>query len=135
MPYALLVDADQPTRAEQRTMLERDGWDVDERDDADAALATMRSRRPDVVLIALHPPRLGGLHLLQEMLIDDHLRTIPRIVISGGADPVERQFALKLGAAAWLSSPVSEQRLLAATWDHHSDATQRADVVVVPPRR
>ena len=128
LPYALLVDDDPQVRLNHRATLELDGWRVDEVDDGGAALASMRTHRPDVVLLAWHPPRIGGLHLLQEMLVDDALRTIPRVVISGAADPVERRFALGLGAAAWLSSPVTPERLLAAAWDHHSDLTTADDV-------
>lgn len=123
LPYALLVDDDVALRTENRAVLERDGWEVDDVDECGAALASMRHRRPDVVLLMLQSPRVRALRLLQEMLIDDHLRSIPRVVISGGSDPVERRFALKLGGAAWLSSPVTPQRLLAAAWDHHSDQT------------
>lgn len=127
MPYALLVDDDTPVRSEHRMTLEHDGWDVDCADDCDAALDSMRWRRPDVVLLALHSARVRGLRLLQEMLVDDGLRPIPRVVVSGGSDPVERRFALGLGAAAWLSSPVTQPRLLAAAWDHHSDASATSD--------
>ena len=123
MPYALLVDDNTPIRAEHHATLEQDGWNVECADNCDAALERMRFRRPEVVLLALQPTRVRGLRLLQEMLVDDDLRSIPRVVISGGSDPVERRFALGLGAAAWLSSPVSPRRLLAAAWDHHSDAT------------
>lgn len=134
MPYALLVDDDTPARAEHRLTLEQDGWEVDDADECSAALETMRCRRPDVVLLALHSPRVRGLHLLQEMLIDDDLRPIPRVVISGTSDPVERRFALGLGAAAWLSAPVTPLRLLAAAWDHHSDASATDSEERVPPR-
>ncbi len=123
MPVVLLVDDNQPVRAAHRGILHSDGWEVTEVDGCEPALASMRDRRPDVVLLALHPFRVGGLHLLQEMLVDPELRSIPRVVISGGSDPVERRFALGLGAAAWLASPVTPHRLLAAAWDHHSDAS------------
>ena len=134
MPYALLVDDDRPIRAQHRATLRSDGWEVAEYDDAASALAAMRDRRPDVVLLALHPPRSDGLHLLQEMLTDAELRAIPRVVISGGADAVERALALGLGGAAWLASPVTPERLLAAAWDHRSDVDVSVDdVEPVPP--
>ena len=123
MPYALLVDDVSTAEVCHRAILERDGWQVDEAPDRAQALASMRQRRPDVVILGLRSPRLEGLQLLQEMLLDLHLRAVPRVVISDGADPVERRFALGLGAAAWLSSPVSPDRLLAAAWDHLSDVT------------
>jgi CheY-like chemotaxis protein len=135
LPYALLVDDNAAVRARHRATLELDGWDVEDADECDSALDCMRRKRPDVVLLALQSPRARGLHLLQEMLVDDELRGIPRVVISGGSDPVERRFALKLGAAAWLSSPVTPSRLLAAAWDHHSDAhSSDGHEETVPPR-
>ena len=135
MPYALLVDDDNQIRDAHRATLEGDGWDVDCADNCDTAVETMRWKRPDVVLLGLHSPRVRGLRLLQDMLVSEDLRPIPRVVISGGSDPVERRFALGLGAAAWLSSPVTPRRLLAAAWDHRSDASVASDREhPVPPR-
>lgn len=125
MPYALLVDVDGAVRAARRSILESDGWEVEEAIDATVALAAMRIRPPDVVLLGLFGDAAsGGIHLLQEMLLDPSLRLVPRVVISDGGSAVERRFALGLGAAAWLSSPVSPERLLAAAWDHRSDVTR-----------
>ncbi len=114
-------------------VLESDGWQVDEAADGETAVANMRVSPPDVVIISWHPPRMGGLHLLQTLLVDDDLRVVPRVVISSGDDPVERRFTLGLNAAAWLSAPVSERRLLAAVWDHHSDTTSVPDETTVGP--
>lgn len=135
MPYALLVDDDVEQRAARRRILEADGWEVADVDDPGVALAAMRVRRPDVVLLGLFDALLSspvasgaaGVHLLEEMLLDPHLRSVPRVVISSTGNPVERRFALGLGAAAWLSSPVTTERLLAAAWDHRSDATADDD--------
>ena len=132
LPYALLVDDLSTADPGHRAILEADGWQVDEVGEGSAALSSMRMRRPDVVILRLRSPRLEGLHLLQEMLLDLHLRAVPRVVISDGRDPVERRFALGLGAAAWLSSPVSPERLLAAAWDHLSDVPA-GDAHGVPP--
>ncbi len=136
LPYALLIDDDDARRAPRRQVLEKDGWEVGEVADALDALAWMRARRPDVVLLGLFADSGGGgggVHLLQEMLLDPHLRLVPRVVISDGGSPVERRFALGLGAAAWLSSPVSTERLLAAAWDHRSDTTVDGDRDVTRP--
>lgn len=128
MPYALLIDDEIERRAFHHRILLDGGWQVDDVGDVAVALAAMRVRVPDIVLLGLFeraPVRghaRGVIQLLEEMLLDPWLRAVPRIVISAGERPVERSFALGLGAAAWLSAPVSPRRLLAAAWDHLSDS-------------
>lgn len=134
MPYALLVDDEIDRRASRRQILLEGGWQVDDVGDVAIALAAMRVRTPDVVLLGLferapaHAVRRGVVRLLEEMLFDPLLRSVPRVVISEGDRPVERSIALGLGAAAWLSAPVTPGRLLAAAWDHLSDSPRVTDV-------
>lgn len=123
MPYALLIDDDTDALATRRAVLAGDGWDVEIASPGHVALASMRVRRPDVVLLGSFGEGGQGMAILQDMLLDPLLRTVPRVVISASDSAVARRFALGLGAAAWLSSPVTSDRLLAAAWDHHSDET------------
>lgn len=122
VPRALLIEPDGQLRGQFRATLELDGWDVAEAACTHGGLQSMQYLRPEVVVLVLARPAVDGFQLLQTMMRDRRLRDVHRVVISDGGDPVERRFALGLGAAAWLAKPVSPQRLLAAAWDHRSDA-------------
>lgn len=124
-PRVLLIEPDRALREQFRATLELDGWEVAEASCTHAGLQSMQYFVPEVVILTLTRPSVDGFHLLQTMMRDHRLRDVHRVVVSDGGDPVERRFALGLGAAAWLAKPVSPRRLLAAAWDHRSD-TQAA---------
>ncbi len=57
---------------------------------------------PQLVLIDLHMPRLGGIGALQAMRMRDRLRTVPTIVFSSSDQPHHVDQAYASGANAYL---------------------------------
>jgi CheY-like chemotaxis protein len=62
----------------------------------------MRSGKPDLILLDIVMPRLGGIEVLEEMQKEPDLKKIPVIVISNSGQPVELDKAQRLGAKDWL---------------------------------
>jgi CheY-like chemotaxis protein len=62
----------------------------------------MRQNNPDIVLLDIIMPKMGGFEVLEEKAKDDLLRNIPVIIISNSGQPVELDRAKKLGAKDWL---------------------------------
>ena len=58
--------------------------------------------KPDLVLLDIVMPVMGGFEVMEEMLKDESLKNIPVIVISNSGQPVELDRAKKLGAKDWL---------------------------------
>ena len=65
-------------------------------------LREMKRNKPDVVLLDIVMPKMGGLEVLEEMQQDKELKKIPVIVISNSGQPVELDRAQSLGARDWL---------------------------------
>jgi DNA-binding NarL/FixJ family response regulator len=76
------------------------------------ALALARAERPDLVILDLNLPGLGGLELIRRLMQEEKP---PRILVfSMHAEPLYAVRALEAGATGYLSKNVSPDELLAA---------------------
>ena len=75
-------------------------------------LELAREHNPDLILLDLHLPDLGGGDVLAELRGDESTRDIPVVILS--ADATERVPGplLDAGASAYLTKPISVQELL-----------------------
>ena len=78
----LVVDDEQMTRDSLRIVLEQAGWQVEEADSGQAALARLNEVRPSAVLLDLIMPETDGFEVLETMRHHDEWRNIPVIVIT-----------------------------------------------------
>jgi len=76
------------------------------------ALQHLRQERPDLVLLDLNLPGMGGLELLRRMLLEDPSGRI--LVLSMHAEPLYAARAIELGARGYLSKNASAEELLTA---------------------
>jgi DNA-binding NarL/FixJ family response regulator len=76
------------------------------------ALLLLRRERPDLVLLDLNLPGIGGLELLRRMLLEDASARI--LVLSMHAEPLYATRAMELGARGYLSKNTSADELLTA---------------------
>ena len=76
------------------------------------ALLMLRRDRPDLVLLDLNLPGIGGLELLRRMLLEDKAARI--LVLSMHAEPLYAARAMELGARGYLSKNTSADELLTA---------------------
>ena len=66
------------------------------------ALKSLQSNVPDLVLLDIVMPKMGGFELLEKMKSDSTLKEVPTIIISNSGQPVEIEKAKKLGVQDWL---------------------------------
>jgi len=62
----------------------------------------MKEISPDLILLDIIMPKMGGLEVMEEMQKDPDLKKINVIVVSNSGQPVELDRAQKLGAKDWL---------------------------------
>ena len=65
-------------------------------------LKAMREEKPDIILLDIIMPKMGGFEVMEEMGKDPALKEIPIIIISNSGQPVELDKAKELGAKDWL---------------------------------
>ncbi len=78
------------------------GFDVDLAMDGREGMKRMRENLPDLVLLDIVMPKMGGFEVIKEMKEDPLLAKIPVIIISNSGQPLELDKAKKMGVADWL---------------------------------
>jgi DNA-binding response OmpR family regulator len=110
----LVVDDDQRVRTVVCWQLEADGYAVAEAADGAAALASIERDRPDLVVLDLTLPGVGGLDVLRRVREADGAGPpLPVIVLSGRSGETDRIIGLDLGADDYLVKPFSPGELAA----------------------
>ena len=109
----LVVDDDPRFRTYVRTVLEDCGYDVTDVGDGVSALAAVRTRRPDAVLLDVCMPRLSGYEVCRA-LREEHGPDLPVMFVSGErTESFDRVAGLMIGADDYLAKPFAADELLA----------------------
>jgi DNA-binding NarL/FixJ family response regulator len=109
----LLIDDHAVVRAGLRRLLEtRAGTEILEAADAREALALLRAQRPDLVLLDLNLPGMGGLELLRRLLAEEPALRV--LVLSMHTEPLYAARALQQGASGYVSKNAAPEELLTA---------------------
>ncbi len=80
----------------------QEGYDVRVAVNGEEGLKAMREEKPDIVLLDIIMPKMGGFEVMEEMGKDPVLKEIPIVIISNSGQPVELDKAKELGAKDWL---------------------------------
>jgi PAS domain S-box-containing protein len=70
------------------------------------ALELLFASPPDLLVLDLHLPDIGGEEVLRRLRADRRTSTLPVVVLTADAAPHVRQHLMALGASAFLSKPV-----------------------------
>ncbi len=111
-PLIMMID-DEPTTTEVLQMfLESSGYrNFLVSNDSREALALMSRQHPDVVLLDLMMPEIGGFDILTAMRDSETLRHTPVIMLTSSVDAETKLTALQIGATDFLGKPVDPSEL------------------------
>jgi excisionase family DNA binding protein len=104
-PSILLVDDDERMRELVRTELEREGYDVQEAASADEGLASIETRKPELVLLDVMMPHVDGWEMLRRIQERYGAGAIPVLMFSGQVDEKARRQAASSGARGFIGKP------------------------------
>ena len=107
----LLVDDDAGLRSLLRTTFELVDIEVDEAEDATAALVAVRSRRPDAIVLDVRMPGMSGLELCRLLKGDPDTASIAVVLLTGSNGGTQLD-AEETGADALVRKPFSPLELL-----------------------
>lgn len=79
----------------------------------DAALAAIRTQKPDAAILDIIMPGMDGLDVLSALKADAATAGIPVIMLTARGQTLTRQQAEESGASAFLTKPFSPTELLA----------------------
>ena len=103
----LVSDDEADIRMMLRYALERVGFEVHETDNGDETFRAAVERHPTVITTDILEPRVSGLEALAMLKADASTSDIPVVVVTCMHDPVHRNKATALGAADYVTKPMS----------------------------
>lgn len=106
----LVIDDEPQIRRILRTSLISAGYEVEDARTGEEGLEKLRAFRPDLVLLDVNMPGMGGLAACRAIRADTHIAIIMLTVRNSEADKVE---ALDAGADDFITKPFSTPELLA----------------------
>jgi two-component system, NtrC family, response regulator AtoC len=112
MRRVLVVDDEENIRLVLRTLLKKHGYEVELADSGEAALASLDSFDPDVILTDVRMPRMGGLDLIGALKAKQHPATVIVMSAYGNVDLAIE--AMKAGAYDYVSKPFKPDEIVLA---------------------
>jgi DNA-binding response OmpR family regulator len=107
----LVVDDEPNIREVVELYLRREGFEVEVTGDGAAALAAIERKTPDLIVLDLMLPVLGGLQVTRVLRQGDY--NIPIIMLTAKGEEADRIAGLELGADDYLTKPFSPKELVA----------------------
>ncbi len=114
MKTVLIVDDDQEIQALLAKLI-NDYTDFTPiaAEDGEVALDLISENRPDLVILDVLMPRIGGIALYQDIKKNDATKDIPIIFISGEMkDVVFQREGVEMGAVAYITKPFEMKKML-----------------------
>jgi len=109
----ILVVEDEPDIQELvRFNLVQAGFEVDVASTGDEALASLRARRPALVVLDLMLPDRSGTEICREIRSSSTLATLPVIMLTAKTEEVDRVVGFELGADDYVTKPFSPRELM-----------------------
>jgi two-component system KDP operon response regulator KdpE len=106
----LVIDDEPQIRRIMRTTLTSAGYEIDDAKTGEEGLLKVRNFRPDLVLLDINMPGMGGLAACRAIREGNHVAIIMLTVRNAEADKIE---ALDAGADDFVTKPFSMPELLA----------------------
>ena len=111
----LIVDDESAARAALEVLLRREGFEVRDASDGQAALAECAAFRPDLILLDIVMPGIDGFEVCRRIKATPETRLTPVVLITGLSETEDRIKGINAGADDFLSKPIDMNELLART--------------------
>jgi len=106
----LVVDDEPQIRRSLQVNLEGRGYAVETAETGELAIQAFHNRRPDVIILDLLLPGIGGVEVVRRIR---ELSPVPIIVLSAMGEEARKVDALELGADDYMTKPFGMDELLA----------------------
>jgi CheY-like chemotaxis protein len=107
----LVVDDDEDLRMLVRLVMQRGGHVVLEAPDGEQGLLILEREQPDLVLLDLNMPGIGGFEVLQRLRAQEQFRRLPVVVLTTRGNEESIHISFRLGATDFLAKPFSPPQL------------------------
>lgn len=109
----ILYIEDHPAQSDiMKQMLEFSGYNVVLAMNGEEGIEKARETQPDIILMDLRMPGMGGIEAIKQLKQDPSIAEIPVVVLSAWTSQRNREDAKEAGAAKFLAKPVDTRRLV-----------------------
>lgn len=109
----LIVDDDEDIVKLVSIRLARSGFKVSSASSAGEALAYLKEKKPDLIILDLIMPGIDGFEFLEKMRLEDKNKDIPVIMLSGMGARKEKLKGLRMGIDDYVVKPYDPLELIA----------------------
>ncbi len=113
MARILIVDDEKDIADLVAYNLEKEGFDTIKAYDGGDVLKTVRTQKPDLIILDLMLPRVNGLDLCKAIRANPETSHLPIIMLTAKADEVDKIIGLEIGADDYMTKPFSVKELMA----------------------
>lgn len=111
--HILIVEDEAAIREMTAHALGREGFEVEQAEDADQAINLIADRMPVLILLDWMLPGMSGLELARRLKRDEMTRHLPVIMLTARGDEDDKVRGLESGADDYVSKPFSPRELIA----------------------
>lgn len=100
----MLIEDEEVLSSLLKRKLEENGYEVTVAFDGEEGLDIMKKQKPDLVLLDIIMPKMGGFEVMEEMnkVEELKLKNLPVVIVSNSGQPVEIEKAQELGIRDYL---------------------------------
>jgi phosphate regulon transcriptional regulator PhoB len=113
MTKILIVDDEQDIADLVSYNLEKEGYATIKAYDGGDVLKTIKTQKPDLVILDLMLPRMNGLDICRAIRANQEVAHLPIIMLTAKADEVDKIIGLEIGADDYMTKPFGVKELIA----------------------
>ena len=115
MAKHVLIIEDEPNIIEAISfILTRDGWQVDTHSNGHDAVAVVRARAPDLVILDVMLPGRSGYDILTDLRAQPETQNLPILMLTARGQARDREMAERAGASRFMTKPFSNADVIEA---------------------
>lgn len=115
MAGQVLLIEDEPNIIEAiKFILSREGWQVAAHSNGVDAVAAVRDKRPDVLILDVMLPGRSGYDILRDLRADEEFLNLPVLMLTARGQSKDRALAERLGVSQFMTKPFSNAEMLQA---------------------
>jgi len=108
----LTVDDSRTMREMVAFTLRKAGYEVQEAEDGQKAIAVLKNSPADVIITDLNMPVMDGVALIRTLRADPKHRSVPILMLTTESDSNKKAEGKSAGATGWLVKPFDPEKLI-----------------------
>jgi DNA-binding response OmpR family regulator len=127
----LVVDDEEHIRSFLTDLLESKGYMVITCPDTDCGYKRAVKTTPDLIILDLQMPQIGGVELCRLLRANPHTKNIPIIMLTVQSSETDKVIGLEMGADDYVTKPFSSKELVARVKSLMRRATREDEVETI----